>query len=95
MSYGWSRSHDFSANILSMKPDHSDFEVYQKDQLLGTATLGIPGKHNVSNAIAAIALATRCGVTFEAIQHALRTFRGAKRRFQIRHSGERFTVVDD
>jgi len=95
VSYGWSREHDFSANILSMRPDHSEFEVYQNEQLLGTATLGIPGKHNVSNALAAIALATKCGVTFEAIQHALKSFRGAKRRFEIRHSGERFTVVDD
>ena len=95
VSYGWSREHDFSANILSMRPDHSEFEVYQNEQLLGTATLGIPGKHNVSNALAAIALATKSGVSFEAIQHALKTFRGAKRRFEIRHSGERFTVVDD
>lgn len=95
VSYGWSREHDFSANILSMRPDHSEFEVYQNEQLLGTATLGILGKHNVSNALAAIALATKCGVTFKAIQHALKSFRGAKRRFEIRHSGERFTVVDD
>lgn len=95
ISYGWSRDFDFSANILAMKPDHSDFEVYQKDTLLGVACLGIPGKHNVSNALAAIALATKLGVPFESIRHALKSFRGAKRRFEIRHSGERFTVVDD
>lgn len=95
VSYGWSREFDFSASILAMKPDHSDFEVYEKDRLLGVATLGIPGKHNVSNALAAIALATRLGVPFENIQHALKSFRGAKRRFELRHSGERFTVVDD
>lgn len=95
VSYGWSREHDFSANILTMRPDHSEFEVYAKDKLFGTATLGIPGRHNVSNALAAIALATKCGVGFEAIQHALRSFRGAKRRFEIRHSGASFTVVDD
>ncbi len=95
VSYGWDRSFDFSANILAMKPDHSDFEVFQRGEKLGEATLGIPGKHNVSNALAAIALATRLGVPFENIRHALRSFRGAKRRFEIRHSGERFTVVDD
>ncbi|MEN3942287.1 UDP-N-acetylmuramate--L-alanine ligase [Prosthecobacter sp. SYSU 5D2] len=95
VSYGWSRDFDYSANILAMKPDRSDFEVYEKNRLLGVATLGIPGKHNVSNALAAIALATRLGVPFENIQHALKSFRGAKRRFEIRHSGERFTVVDD
>lgn len=95
VSYGWSRGCEFSANILAMKPDHSDFEVYHRDRLLGVATLGIPGRHNVSNALAAIALATRLGVGFEAIQHALKTFRGARRRFEIRHSGPSFTVVDD
>ncbi len=95
ISYGWDRHHDFSANILSMRPDHSEFEVFHHGHLLGVATLGIPGKHNVSNALAAIALATHCGVSFESIQHALKTFRGAKRRFEIRHSGRHFTVVDD
>jgi len=95
VSYGWSRDFDFSANILAMKPDQSDFEVYHKDTLLGVATLGIPGRHNVSNALAAIALATKLGVAFDSIQHALKSFRGAKRRFEIRHSGEHFTVVDD
>jgi UDP-N-acetylmuramate--L-alanine ligase/UDP-N-acetylenolpyruvoylglucosamine reductase len=95
ISYGWSREHDFSANILSMRPDHSEFEVYENERLLGTAILGIPGKHNVSNALAAIALAMKCGMSFEAIQQALKSFRGAKRRFEIRHRGDHFTVVDD
>lgn len=95
VSYGWSPECEFSANILAMKPDHSDFEVYHWDRRLGVATLGIPGRHNVSNALAAIALAIRLGVGFEAIQHALKTFRGARRRFEIRHSGRSFTVVDD
>lgn len=95
VGYGWSREHDFSAEITEMKPDHTDFIVWQKNERLGAATLGIPGRHNVSNALAAIALATRLGVPFESICHALKTFRGARRRFEIRHSGARFTVVDD
>ncbi|HRJ08663.1 MAG TPA: UDP-N-acetylmuramate--L-alanine ligase [Prosthecobacter sp.] len=95
VGYGWSREMDFSAEIVEMKPDHTDFIVWQKDERLGEATLGIPGRHNVSNALAAIALATRLGVPFENIRHALKSFRGARRRFEIRHGGARFTVVDD
>ena len=95
VSYGWDRSFDFSARILDMRPDQSDFDVYQNGTLLGQVTLGIPGKHNVSNSLAAIALATRVGVTFDAIRHALQTFRGARRRFEIRHLSERFKVIDD
>lgn len=95
VSYGWSRDHDFSANILAIRPDASDFEVFHRGGKLGEATLGVPGKHNVSNALAAIAMATKLGVPFAKIQHALSTFRGAKRRFEVRHSSQRFTVVDD
>lgn len=97
IGYGWhGTAHaSYTARLIATAPDHSDFEVHQRGTLLGTATLGIPGRHNVSNALAAIALATELGVSFDAIQHALKTFRGAKRRFQIRHRGERFTLVDD
>ena len=95
VSYGWSQDHDFSARITAMRPGQSDFEVFARGERLGEATLGIPGRHNVSNALAAIALATRLGVAFDAIKAALASFRGARRRFEIRHSGERFTIVDD
>jgi UDP-N-acetylmuramate--alanine ligase len=95
VSYGWSRDHDFSAHITATRPGQTDFDVYARDQKLGAATLGIPGRHNVSNALAVIALATRLGIGFDAIKGALATFRGARRRFEIRHSGPHFTVVDD
>lgn len=97
IGYGWQGNERaaYTARITTSAPDHSEFEVRARGTLLGTATLGIPGRHNVSNALAAIALATELGVTFDAIQHALRTFRGAKRRFQIRHRSGRFTLVDD
>lgn len=97
IGYGWQGNDRaaYTARITTSAPDHSVFEVRARGTLLGTATLGIPGRHNVSNALAAIALATELGVTFDAIQHALRTFRGAKRRFQIRHRSGRFTLVDD
>ena len=97
VGYGWHGNDHaaFTARILDMQPDCSVFEVFQRGTLLGTATLGIPGRHNVSNALAAIALARELGVSFEAIQLALKTFRGAKRRFEIRHRSPRFTLVDD
>jgi UDP-N-acetylmuramate--alanine ligase len=49
----------------------------------------------VLNALAAIALSTRLGVDFASIQRALSSFRGAKRRFDIRYSSQRFTIIDD
>jgi UDP-N-acetylmuramate--L-alanine ligase/UDP-N-acetylenolpyruvoylglucosamine reductase len=95
ISYGWDRSMNFCANITAMRPDQTDFEVYHHGEKLGDVTLGIPGKHNVSNSLAAIAIATQTGVSFESIQHALQSFRGARRRFEIRHMSDRFKVIDD
>lgn len=96
VGYGWDvAKHDFAARIIEARPSQSEFEVFHKGGSLGTVTLGIPGKHNVSNALAAIALAFSVGVDFESIQRALSSFRGAKRRFDIRYGGPRFTVIDD
>ncbi len=96
VSYGWDcENHDFAARIIASRPAQTEFEVFAKGRSLGIATLGIPGKHNVSNALAAIALASKVGVPFDAIQRALSSFRGAKRRFDIRYAGERFTIIDD
>ncbi|TEA80229.1 UDP-N-acetylmuramate--L-alanine ligase [Allopusillimonas ginsengisoli] len=65
--------------------------------------LNLPGRHNVLNALAAIAVATELGVSDDAIASALFTFRGVGRRFtqvgdfdvQAAHGGGRFTLVDD
>ena len=63
-------------------------------------TLNLPGKHNVLNALAAIAVATEVGVSDEAIAKALAEFRGVGRRFQrygdvALPAGGLFTLVDD
>ena len=62
---------------------------------LGTITIGVPGHHNVQNALAAIAVGLEIGVPFARIQAALAEFRGAERRYQIRGTVHGVTVVDD
>jgi len=64
------------------------------------ATLNLPGRHNVLNALAAIAVATELGVPEQAMLKALREFRGVARRFQsygaVRCEGAgSFTLIDD
>ncbi len=96
ISYGWqTETHDFSARIIDSQAAQTEVEIFAKGQSLGTATIGIPGRHNVLNALAATALASRLGVAFADIKRALGSFRGAKRRFDIRHAGERITLIDD
>lgn len=95
VSYGWSRDNDFSADIVELRPAQTEFEAYERDRKLGTVTLGVPGRHNVLNALAAVAFATRVGVAFDRIVQALGSFRGARRRFETKFAGSQFQIIDD
>jgi UDP-N-acetylmuramate--alanine ligase len=95
VSYGWSREDDFSAEIIELRPAQTVFDVYQGETKLGSVVLGIPGKHNVLNSLAAIALSTSVGITFDKIKQALESFRGARRRFESKFAGTHFQIIDD
>ncbi|MEM9283534.1 MAG: UDP-N-acetylmuramate--L-alanine ligase [Verrucomicrobiota bacterium] len=95
ISYGWDRSLGFSAGDLSPKGAGTEFTVFQKGQEVGRVRLGIPGRHNVLNALAVIALAIELEVSFDRIDEALSSFRGARRRFELKRHSDRITIVDD
>jgi UDP-N-acetylmuramate--alanine ligase len=62
---------------------------------LGELELGVPGRHNLLNALATVAVADRLGVDFEHVAAALREFQGAERRFQRHGEAGGILVVDD
>lgn len=95
ISYGWNRDLDISACDLSPRGAGTEFTVRQKGAEIGRVFLGIPGRHNVLNSLAAIALALETGVAFDRIDEALGSFRGAKRRFELKRHSDRVTIVDD
>ena len=63
--------------------------------VLGTLTLQVPGRHNLQNALATIAVAAELGVAFEQAAAGLHDFRGAERRFEVRGEANGILVVDD
>ncbi len=95
ISYGHATTNDYRITDLETKNFRSHFSVWKKDERLGEITLNIPGAHNALNALAVIALTTELGVPFSSIASALEAFRGARRRFEIRHESPRNLVVDD
>tara|TARA_R110002096_G_scaffold217936_11_gene406065 strand:+ start:1756 stop:4080 length:2325 start_codon:yes stop_codon:yes gene_type:complete len=95
VSYGWRRDLDFSAGDLAPKGAGTEFTVYHQGEELGRVRLGIPGRHNVLNALAAIALAHELEVSFDRIDEALGSFRGARRRFELKRNSDWVTIVDD
>jgi UDP-N-acetylmuramate--alanine ligase len=62
---------------------------------LGTLTLAVPGRHNLLNALAAIAVGMELGLSFDRVAAGLKDFRGAERRFEVRGEPNGILVVDD
>jgi len=73
----------------------SSFRVWRAGLPMGEFTLGIPGRHNISNATAVIALGTELGLPSTAMASALATFRGAGRRLERMGRAGGVEVVDD
>ena len=71
------------------------FEVWREGKHLGTCALQVPGRHNVLNALAALAASSEVGVDFSSAAAALTRFRGTQRRFEVKGQAAGVTVVDD
>lgn len=85
-----------TAWAISPEPTSVSFSVH--DQKTGESVIvrmGIPGRHNVSNALAAIATVRTCGVTLAEAAAALHEFSGIARRFDIVGTANGVTVIDD
>jgi UDP-N-acetylmuramate--alanine ligase len=95
ITYGLESGAEVTARRLAFSGIEASFEVLHRGRALGPAKLRVPGRHNVSNALAAIAVGLDLEVPFERIQEALSGFAGVQRRFQIRGDAEGVMVVDD
>jgi UDP-N-acetylmuramate--alanine ligase len=95
ITYGFDASAHYRATILSMGPASSRFSVACKGRTMGTLTLGVPGRHNISNAMGVIALATELGIGIVSIRATCRAFPGVERRFEILAARNGITIIDD
>ncbi|HEX3485761.1 MAG TPA: UDP-N-acetylmuramate--L-alanine ligase [Micropepsaceae bacterium] len=101
VTYGFSPQADARAVNVSFSQGASHFDAVFRDRRKGTETtlsdltLPMPGEHNVSNALAAIAVARELGVGTDAIRKALDAFGGVKRRFTRVGEWNGATIIDD
>ncbi|MGQ9584029.1 MAG: UDP-N-acetylmuramate--L-alanine ligase [Anaerolineae bacterium] len=95
LSYGLGPDADLQAVDIVEERDRSRFQALWMGRPLGWFEVQVPGRHNVANALAALAVAGRLGVPWERAREALTRFRGVERRFQVRGSQRGVVVVDD
>lgn len=89
------READFYAFDVKLHGSRSTFSLHTPFGVIKGVELGIPGFHNVENAVAASALSLLAGVTEVELIDALKTFKGNRRRFQYRIDENDFCLIDD
>jgi UDP-N-acetylmuramate--alanine ligase len=93
--YGTGEGAQLRAENITYRGTRSSFDVMRGAATIGRVDLGVPGVHNVRNALGAIAAASSLGVGFEAAQRALAEFTGVARRFQQLGSAAGVLFIDD
>jgi UDP-N-acetylmuramate--alanine ligase len=94
-TYGTGADADFRAVEITPAGAATTFDVIHRGVALGRVHIGLPGRHMVLNALAAIAVGEAFGVPFEKSVAALAQFDGIMRRFEIKGEAAGVVVVDD
>ena len=96
ITYGIKNKSMFMASNITFDDDgYASFDVYFTDELLGKVSLSVPGEHNVSNALASIAISYMYGISFEDISNGLSKYTGASRRMEYKGEFNGAKVYDD
>jgi UDP-N-acetylmuramate--alanine ligase len=86
---------DYIVRNIKLDNNVTSGDVYYQGACLGTLKLKVPGRHNLSNALAVVAAARFVGLSFDKIAAVLENFSGAGRRFQLTGEVGGIKVVDD
>ena len=94
-TFGFDKNADYQAKNIRTENGISIFDVQTPNNTITDVTLALAGKHNILNALAALAMANYYDVSLENIKKGLKTFKGIERRFNIKINSEKFTLIDD
>jgi UDP-N-acetylmuramate--alanine ligase len=95
VTYGLATQADFNATDIEHCEGSTSFVVYHRGARLGRLCFRMPGRHNVLNALATVAVAMELNLPFETIAEGFQNFCGVQRRFQIKFRENNIMVVDD
>ena len=95
ITYGEAATADLKVDRISLTQSGSVSRVTWKGRVLGELNLNVPGRHNVANAAATLATALHLGFSTEQLFAGLKSFTGARRRFEIKGVINGITVIDD
>lgn len=95
ITYGLSSQADIQAREIEYGQMEVSFEALVRNRSLGRMTVGLPGNHNVLNALAGVAVGLELELAPSRIKKGLKNLGGLARRFQIKGEKQGITVIDD
>lgn len=95
LTYAINEDADYKAFNLKIEKGKYIFDVKTPNDVVENIELNLPGKHNVMNALAALAMANEHGVSLDLIKNQLKTFKGVQRRFSYKINTEELVLIDD
>ncbi|MFP8881872.1 MAG: UDP-N-acetylmuramate--L-alanine ligase [Myxococcota bacterium] len=95
VTYGFSSQADLIVKDLEIDGIGMRFSVRERNSTLGNVRIRLPGRHNVLNALATIAVSRELEVPFDTVIDAFDSFLGIERRFEVKGKVGGVTVIDD
>ena len=95
ITYGVNEQADYNAINVRIENGSYQFDVQTPTELIENLTFHLPGTHNLSNAVAALAMAVEFGCSKERLKTALMGYKGVKRRFTYQIKTDDFVFIDD
>ncbi len=95
ITYGFSTQADIQARDFSFEEFSSTSTVFAFGNKLGPLKLNVPGKHNILNAMAAIAVGLDLDIPTRTILKALEDYTGTGRRFELKHTVNNILIIED
>lgn len=86
---------EFTATNITIKNGWYTFDVATPSETVKGLQFGLPGRHNLTNALLAFAMAYTYGVDAKIIGNALQSFKGVKRRFSYQIKNDKLVYIDD
>ena len=95
VTYGLSENADFCAKNIIYNKNKSEYTLFHKQKNIGKIQIQVPGKHNVLNSLAAIALGIEIDLPIKKLKNGINNYRGVRRRFELKKNKHGVILVDD
>jgi len=95
LTFGIDENADYEAINIKIENGVYIFDVKTPTEIIKEVKINLPGKHNVLNAVAALAMANSYGISLPVIAKALLSFKGIKRRFSYKIKTDKLVLIDD